>query len=302
MPSDSNYGAVQGAQPLEYVEETNFGQTPTDPSMSWIGAVNTWSVTDGVESSTVRYLPANGSTNKLEKLQNVKVSEAISAEATYHPQDLSFLKYWLGGAGSLSDDITPISVGEIDEENGQYRTITGMVGEEMTLTIEEDSVAEVTGFFIGANAGDWSSTDYVGAGSHATEDTTEPFTYNDLGNVTLGGSALGDAIESLVVTVSNDLTVVKDPDSSLDSHIVAIVPTSREITTELTLTYDDMSMAKTVRDYTKQDLAFDFPDSGTPKTWTVADTAFPEMPYEFSPEDLIGDTLTSDPCTDVSYS
>lgn len=300
MPSASSYGTVQGAQPVEYVEETSFGATPSDPAMQWIGAVNSWAVTDSVESQTVRYLPGEGTSNKLETLQNVKVSEMVSVEGTYFPQDLSFLQYWLGGNGSLSDDLTSISVGEIDEDNTEYRVITGLVGEEMTLTIEEDSVAEVEFTMLGADAGDWNATDYIDAGSHATADTTTPLSYDDLGSVQLGGSALGDAIESLALTVSNDLTVVKDPDSSLDSHIVAIVPTTRTISVELSLTYDDFSMADTVRSYAAQDLTFNFGPSS--ESWTVSDVQFPEFPYELTPEDLVADSVASDPCNNLSFS
>jgi hypothetical protein len=294
MPGDT---VVQGAQPVEYVEETSFATDETDPAMNWFGLVDTWTVTQGVEAETVRYLPGSGSSEKLETLQNVKVSEAYTVEASIMPQDLSILKYFTGANGGTSDSLTPIQAGEQDEDNGEYRRIKGMVGEEMVLTIEEDSVATLETTFLAADANNWSGSDYVGAGSHATEDTSTPLTYDDLGSVNLGGSSLGDAVESLTLTVSNDLEVVKDPDATPQSHIAAIAPTSREITVELALTYDDFSMAQDVRNYNAQDLTFTFQDS-----FTVSDTKYPEFPYEMGPDDLVGDTVASDPATNLAWS
>lgn len=289
---------VKGAQPVEYVEESSFGQDEADASWQWFGLVTAWSVEQGVEAETVRYLPEAGSSSKLETLQNVKVGEAYSVEATIAPQGFDVFQYFTGSAGGTSDDITPIQLGEQDEDNGEFRRIKGAVGEELSYTIEEDSVAEMTASFIAADANDWASSDYVGAGSHASEDTSEPHKYPDLGNVNLGGSSLSDAIESITVTISNNLEVVKDPDAAPDSNIAAIVPTSRDITVELALTYDDFSMAQDVRSYTAQDLTFDVDAT----SFTINDTKYPDFPYEMGPEDLVGDSVSSDPATGISWS
>lgn len=295
---------VPGAQPVEYLEETNFATEVDEGDYLWFGLVNSWNVTQGVEAETVRYLPDDSSSNKLETLQNVKVSEAFEAELTYNPQDLTLLQYFTGAVGSTSDDLNSLQVGEQDETNGEYRRLLGCVGEEFTLEISEDSVAEATASFISADATNWSATDYTAdvdsdgtSGTHATEDTSEPFTYGDLGNLQLGGTDLPDAVETLTLTISNDLEIVKDPNAARDSNIAALVPTSREISVELALTYDDMSMAQTVRNYTPQDLNFDLDTT----TFTVSNVAFPEFPYEMSPTDLIGDTVTSDPAEGLSW-
>ena len=290
---------IQGAQPVEYVEESTFAQAPTDPSMSWVGLVTEAAVTVTPVEEVVRYLPDNDDAVDLQTLTAEKVSEMYNVELTYHPQDEAFYPYFLGGDGTLESDLTSVAMGFQDTNNGEYQQLLGCVGEELEITIEEDSIAEVSASFLAASSdGDWDSTDYVASGSHATENTAEPYSYDDLGSVQWGGSSIGDAIESLTVTVSNDLTVVKDPDSNLDSHIDSIVPTSREITTELALTYDDMSMVDDIRSFTKDDLGFNFPTS---TSWTVNNVAFPEAPYTFGPEDLVGDSVSSVACDGLSY-
>jgi len=299
MPGDT---VVQGAQPIEYIEDTNFGSTSqgdTD-TWSWIGLVTSHSVSQETEASTFTYLPEAGISNKLEQKENVKVSEMFSGDETYHPQDFTFFQYFTGAVGGVSSTLTPLLLGEQNEEGSEYRRIAGVVGEELELTISEDSVSEVTASWMAADAEDWGSNDYIDSangGAHASQDTTDPFTYGDLSNVQLGGTDINGAIEELTLGVSNDLEVVKDPNSSFGTNVYAIEVTDRDITVDLTLTYDSMSLAQTVRNYNEQDLTFDFGG----KSWTVSEVQFPEFPYEMSPEDLVGDSISSDPCTNLTW-
>lgn len=293
---------IQGAQPVEYIEESTFATAEGATSTwNWFGIVNSWSATQGLETETVSYLPEAGASNKLEKKMNVATSEMWEGELTYHPQGFDLLQYFTGSVGGTADTPTTIQIGEMDENNGEYRRLLGCHGEEWSFSVEEDSVAECSASFTIADGEDWTTTDYVdttNGGSHAPEDATEPFSYDDLGNVTLGGASIDDAIEGIEFSVSNDLAIVKDPDAGRGSHIEAIVPTTREITVDLTLTYSSFNMASTVRSYTPQDLQFDVGST----TFTIQGVQFPEFPYEMSPEDLVGDTVSSDPCAGISWS
>lgn len=290
-------GVIQGAQPIEYISESDFGQPETDANWKWIGYVTSHSVSQEVEQSTFTYLPESGIDNKLEQKRNIKVSEAYSGDITYHPTDFDLLKFYTGQVGGTSSDIDPIQIGEQNEENGMYRRILGVVGEDWEMTISEDSVTECTASWMGTEAEDWSDTDYVGAGSHADTDDSDPFVYDDLSNVQLSGTDINGAIEELTLSVSNDLEIVKDPNSDFGTHIYAIEITDREVTVDLSLTYESFDMAQTVRNYERQDLTFDFAGF----SWTVEDVQFPEFPYEMTPEDLVGDSVSSDPCTNLTW-
>lgn len=289
---------VQGAQPIEYVEETAFGDPEVDAAWNWIGLVTSHSVSPEVEAETVTYLPPSGVDNKLEQKKNVKVSEGYSGDLTYHPQGgFDFLQLFTGADGTTSSEIPPWQLGEQVEEQGEYRRILGVVGDEWELNVSEDSIAEVSASWIAADAEDWSTTDYVGAGSHAAEDGTEPLTYDDLSNVQLGGTDINGAVEELTITVSNDLEVVKDPNSDFGTHVYAIEVTDREVSADLTLTYSDFNLAQTVRSYQPQDLTFTLGG----QDFTVPDVQFPEFPYEMSPEDLVGDSVSSDPASGLTW-
>ena len=297
MPGDN---VVRGAQPVEYGEETDFAtELPEDFDYQWFGLGTSWSPTQGVEQETIDYLPEYDAANKLSKKINVKHSEMWESDITHHPQnDFDLLRFWTGEIGGTSDDVPSIQVGHIDEDNDEFQRLLGGVGEEVTVSVDEDGTFEVDGSFIFADGTEWVVDDYVGAdGSHAAEDTTEPFKYADLANITYGGEPLDGAVESLEFSISNDIAVVKDPDAGRDTLIASLVPVDREITVDVTLTYSDFDMASKVRDYTPQDFEFDI--DGT--TFTISGVQFPELPFEMSPTDLISDSVSSDPAADIIW-
>ena len=297
MPGDN---VVRGAQPVEYGKETDFAtELPEDFDYEWFGLGTSWSPTQGVEQETIDYLPEYDAANKLSKKINVKHSEMWESDITYHPQnDFDFLQFWTGEIGGTSDDVPSIQVGHIDEDNDEFQRLLGGVGEEVTVSVDEDGTFEVDGSFIFADGTEWVVDDYVGTdGSHASEDTTEPFKYADLANITYAREPLDGAVESLEFSISNDIAVVKDPDAGRDTLIASLVPVDREITVDVTLTYSDFDMASKVRDYTPQDFEFDI--DGT--AFTISGVQFPELPFEMSPTDLISDSVSSDPAADIIW-
>ena len=296
---------LRSSQPVEYIEEDTFAtQDDGSSSWNWFGLGTSWSVTQGVESENISYLPEYGSTNKLSKRVNIKHSEMWEGEVTYHPQnDFEFLKFFSGSVGSVADDPPTIQVGEINEDADPetFQALLGGMGEEVTVSVDEDSTFEVSGSFIFADGTDWTDSDYVddqGDGAHAPENTTEPFAYKDLSNVQYGGTDLSGAIESMEFTISNEVAVVKDPTVSRESLIAALVPTDREITANVSLTYDSYDLAQEVRSYTAKDLTFDI---GT-TSFTISDVKFPEFSHELTPDDLVSDSIDSDPATNISWS
>lgn len=292
---------VLGAQPVEYVKEGTFATAEADASWNWFGIIDSWSAEQGVESESITYLPEYGASNKLEKRVNVKLREMYSADITYHPQTgFDFLQYFTGTVGGTSDDVPSLQVGEVNEsvDPDEFRRLLGGVGEEVTISVEEDGVAEVEGSFIFADAENWGTSDYIGTGSHASEDTTEPLSYDDLSNVQWGGSDMDGMVESVELTISNELAEVRDPNVSRGTQLAALIPVDREITVDVSFTYDSFDVLSDVRSYTKQDFTFDL---GT-TSFTVTDVQFPEAPYEYTADDLVSDSLSSDPASSISWS
>lgn len=290
---------IRGASPVEWIEESTFASAE-DGAFNWFGLGTSWSATEGVNSESITYLPEFGATNKLSKRVNIDHSEFWNGDVTYHPQNFDLLQYFTGADGGTGDDPSTIQIGEVNEDASSttFRQLLGGMGEEVTVSVDEDSTFEVSGSFIFADGEDWDTTDYVSAGSHAAEDTSEPHAYKHLSNVEYGGSSLEGAVESLEFTVSNDVAITKDPDEARDSLIASLTPVDREITASLSLTYDSYDLATEVRSYTAQDLTFDIGST----SFTISDVQFPEFSHELSPDDLVGDSIDSDPATDISWS
>lgn len=296
---------IQGAQPVEWApEDGSFadGTATESSSWNWFGIGTSWSVDQGVETESITYLPEFGASNKLEKRMNVAHREMWEGEVTYHPQNWDLLQYFTGNDGGTSDDVTTIQVGMVNEtpSTDEFARMLGGMGEEVTISGGEDETFEVSGSFIFADGEDFTTTDYVDStngGAHASEDTTEPFKWSDVANVQYGGSDISGAIESLELSISNDVAVVRDPDSSNDTLIVALVPVTREITVSMDITYDGFDMMQNVRAYQPEDLTFDI---GT-TSFTVTGVQFPEAPFEFTPEDLVSDSVDSDPASSLTW-
>lgn len=297
---------IAGAQPVEWVEETSFATEEADADYNWFGIATSWSVEQGVESESITYLPEYGASNKLDKRMNVAHREMYNGDITYHPQNFDLLQYWTGASGGVADDPTSLQIGEVNEsvDPEEFRRLLGGVGEEISISGSEDETWEVSGSLTFADAEDWATDDYIDAdsgdgtsGSHATEDTTEPLKWKDLSNVQYGGTALSGAVESLEISVSNDLAIVRDPDSSNSTLIDAIIPVDREITVDIDLTYEGFDMLSEVRSYQKKDLTFDLDTY----SFTVSGVQFPELPYEYSPDDLVSDSISSDPASELTW-
>jgi hypothetical protein len=298
MPGET---VIRGSQPVEWVSESSFATEESEASYNWFGIGTSWSVEQGVETESIPYLPEYNSDNKLEKRSNVKYREMYSGDVTYHPQNYDLFQYFTGADGSTSDSPGSVQVGEVNEDVDpeEFRRLLGGVGEELSLSVEEDSTAEVEGSFIFADSTDWSEDDYTGTGgSHATEDTTEPYTFDDLTNVQWGGTDMDGAIQAVTLTVSNELAEVRDANNSRPTQLSSIVPVDREITVEIDITYDSFDMLTDVRSYTAKDFTFTL--GGT--TFTVSDVKFPSLPYEYTADDLVADSLSSGPATGLSWS
>lgn len=390
---------VAGAQPVEYAEETSFAtELAEETEWQWFGIVDSWSAEQGVETESIAYLPEYGADNKLEKRVNVKLREMYSGDLTYHPQTgFDFLQYFTGEVGTTQDDVASLQIGEINESVNpeEFRRLMGGVGEEVTISVEEDGVVEVDGSFMFADAESWVDIDYVGdtgivaltstvtpetdssvgvqtdtvdtgevllydgsdtelarvnassteyiaadvggtdvagvrlvntdttvtaetisvngetdgsgansgtadvdsSGTHAVEDTTEPLSYDDLSNVKWGGNDMDGMIESVELTISNEIAEVRDPNVDRGTQLAALVPVDREITVSVDFTYENFDVLQDVRSYTPKD--FEFTIGNT--TFTITDVQFPSAPYEYTADDLVSDSLDSDPASSITW-
>ncbi len=294
--------ALIGNQVLEYVEEASEGQTPADPAMQWIGILNNVSLKLPQKYTTSRYLADNASTNKLGALINVKHSEEIELSFTVELQSLDFwAKYCLGSATGTADNLPSLSFGIIVDVAGtkHYALVKGAKCKEAKISIEEDGTLKLEATFRAMDFTGFSTTDYIGLGSHATANTAPPLKWKDISGVQWGAAPMdnyGCYVKGISINVSYDLKEVKDVGATTSTGIVTIVPVKREIKVGLVADFLNVDMVSNVRNGSKADLAI----TVGAQTITVKDVIFPEVDFELKPDDLIEYEFESLECTGIA--
>lgn len=294
--------ALVGNQVLEYVEETTEGQTPADPAMQWIALLNPVSLKLPQKYTTSRYLADNASDNKLGALVNVKHSEEIELSFTAELQSLDFwAKYCLGSAAGTVDSLPSLSFGIIIDVHGTkyYALVKGAKCKDAKISVEEDGTFKLEATFRAIDFSGFSTTDYIGSGSHATANTTPPLKWEDVSALKWNGNDFdnyGCYIKAFGINVSYDLKEVKDVAAATSTGIITIVPAKREIKISLTADFSSVDMVSQVRNGTKADLVATI----STKTVTVKDVIFPELDIELKPDDLIEYEFESLECTTIT--
>ncbi len=294
--------ALVGNQVLEYVEETTEGQTPANPAMQWIALLNPVSLKLPQKYTTTRYLADEASTNKLGAIVNVQHSEEIELSFTAEIQSLDFwAKYCLGSATGTADNLPSLSFGIIVDVNGTkyYALVKGAKCKDAKLSVEEDGTFKLEATFRGIDFSGFSTTDYIGTGSHASVNTANPLKWKDMSALTWGGNdfnSYGCYIRALEINTSYDLKEIKDVGAATSTGIVTIVPVKREIKVSLTADFSSLDMVNQIRNGNKADLAATI---GT-KTVTVKDVIFPEVGMELKPDDLVEQDFESLECTGIT--
>ncbi len=238
----------------------------------------------------------------------------------------------------LGDNIGSVAFSAGIENSGTSGTDTnfmvfwGCKCQEATLSIAEDENIKLTatyacGGVIGPTNEDYISTHtYVNGvntttvSNHAAQPSPmmDPLAYEAVQNLKYRTKAPCDAawsawanfdpVRSIEISVSNDLKLIKDvgaPDHLKKTRIVNAVILNREVTVTLEIDYNSFGLFTKVRDFNEFDIAFDIKYASC-ETYKKAariiltGIKFTEMPLELSPEDIIGDSMTSLPISGMS--
>lgn len=328
-----NPGSKQQAY-VEFVEEATFGTFPTAgtgvPAMKWFGAVTSFDDQSKIKTESKNYLAPASVTSRTSAVKNAKTGEEVGVSMDYMLQEghvLDTLCYFLGGNAAapttISDDLTSISIGHVNtvsnwDDAKRFTKFTGMVGEEITITIPEEGAVTAKTKWVGT--GKEYGAEYVGTelqGSHATDPCTAILNSSAVTEFKIRTSTVGsttatawasaplcrDAVGGIELKFTNKLGLPKDINTDTVTKIKAAVLLSRKATISLDLTYADITggsiadaiTLENIRSFTPFDIQFTFDDY----VYEYSRVRFPELPYKAGGEDLIGDKLTSLPIGDV---
>lgn len=281
---------------FEYVEETSFATFPTNPAMQAVeGDVEPVSVEETREIETLPYLAEQGASNKAEALENVETTESIGIDVDFVPTALpAFVQYALGGTTGTADSLSSLALGFIDEGAGEYKEVTGAKCESAELTLPVEAPADVSMSFVAADASDWTTSDYVGTGSHASKPAGSGIAGQSVTSVQIdtgaGYADIVDYVEELVISIEHTLGIAKDLNSTNRTAIEAAELVRRDVTLEVTATLDDPSLFDDLRSTIN---GIQFTVGGS--TWTLSTLDFPDIPKELTAEDLLAESFESAP-------
>lgn len=212
----------------EYVPETSLGMIPTNPIMrTFYGDITKIVLTSGAEYDEYDILSTR--TDRLCCGVAVKTVEKMhTVDIHIKPATLGLLPYALNAADTTSysgpgTSIHPVSIGL--KVGNKYAVIKGCVLKSINFDFKDPKkVADCVMKFQGISKTSWSTTDYIGSGSHAGVSTAQPFKLEDITDVLYDGASStekGFIFESLSFGVNNQVDPVLSTSATVDSKIVA---------------------------------------------------------------------------------
>jgi hypothetical protein len=322
------HGQYLGA--VEAVMESTYGTTPTNPVMEWLGYVQSAKNGQKLLTEDIKYLKSSSATTgRPDSHKNVQTGEEVQLDIEYIPQVGNM--FVLGTtcpslfSGAFCNNVTApytpedtipsYSIGVIDKWTDastggkEFMLYKGMMVQDFTFSVEVGTACRCNATLVGKELSP-SDTTYVGSGTHASELNAAPLGASHISAVQMrstGGTwaAMQDILNGIEIKMSNKIDFAKDLNSTATSKINAAVLTSRDITVSLDVDYYDFTDAPTpnktyfalddIIAFQSYDLSF-LVECGTTDLYiSLTGMKFPELPFDYSLEGIMGDKLTSLP-------
>ncbi|MCK5012710.1 MAG: hypothetical protein KAS66_02735 [Candidatus Omnitrophica bacterium] len=282
---------------VEFVEETAFDTFPTDPTMlGWGGYANPAKIKKTAIFEDFHYLKAADATNQLQATQSNIVSEAFEITIENRPTDFSMLPYMLCAATAstyaIGDNIFDVAIGSV--VNGEYETFNGGCFNKYELVIEEDKAAveTITGMF--ASSSGVGSSDYMGAGAHAADPSGSVLGWSGITSMLYDASALSVVnahVDSLKFGIEYDVKPVRDLSATNTSKIAGWAFGPRNISLELGMSIDDMTLGTELLAGAAHTLAF----TALTKAFTFSNVKWKgDWEENLAKDDIVGMSLKAD--------
>lgn len=283
---------------VEYVDESTMGETPTNPTMvAFPGEFMEAEIKSAPEVDSYKILKGPTDTDPLSCGKTVKTGETHEITITLRASALTWLPYALMGTttstyapGKVSH---PISIGLMAGD--EYCVMSGCVLKSVSFDIPDMKTANtLTLTYMCKDKSDWSGTDYIGTGSHATAPTATPYKMDDLSSVLYDSSAPSASnilIESLKFAIDYNVEGVTDLAETAPSKIGEYAFLGRSIKLDLSITMMGMSVHDDV--VSASDHTYEF--TLDTKAFTFSSIKWTNAPSTgLKPGSKVGMSLTSD--------
>jgi hypothetical protein len=282
----------------EFVDEETMGTTPTNPEMqAFPGELIDIDIQSGAEFDSYKILKGASDTDPLSCGKSVKTGETHQVTITVKVSALTWLPYALLAANTTTyaPGIVPHYVSIGIKSGNDYCVLKGSILESAVFDIPDMKTSgTLTLIYICQDRSDWSGTDYIGTGSHATAPSDDAYTMGDLSSVLYDSSAPSAAdvlIESVKFSIENDIEPVTDLSETAPSKIGDYAFLSRSIQLDISMTMMAMGAHDDLLGSSDHTFAFTL-DS---KTLTFSAIKWTNAPsVKAGPATKVGMSLTSD--------
>ena len=301
---------ITGVKYVEYIAEDRndsgtWGVIPTNPALVWLGLVNEFIPPHKELYEESWYTGDSAETHTLELQRNTNVGTELTASLKYAMQNWDFIKYIAGDTAGLSDTVDSISVvAFLDNVTGdKWTVLKGGMLQKWALTIPESGIATVDVDLMFGDVDSLTATDPKQSGSHASELSTAPFTWEGVTELYMDdtetpSTSFLDIVGDIGITITNDVEMPKGVDSTYTTKGIGVIVKKRTLEVSLDLVYTSPNIATFqgyVTGHDKLNLSFKL---GSRKV-VIKGLKFPEWVAELKPSELVGQTVTG--ITDLPY-
>lgn len=260
---------------VQYVEETTFGTTPTNPT--FINAGGVMSINDSTEITAKRYRVLGSE----DIYRGLKCGELYSFEITYNPSTTALIRYGTeiagGGSGSIDKSLTILTSFKINNVEN-FLVFRGCKTDKIEIEVTNDDMV-VTQNFICKDI----STPASAHGLGASTVFAAAFSGTPLCSVDTGANPL--TINSLTYdTVRFNISWNRNLDARQvigTGQVIFIVPTVRDIDVAFDILLKDTVTWADVKTLTARTASFVINSTG-PKTISMTNLSLEKLDFELS--------------------
>ena len=219
----------------QYVEEATYGTFPTNPTMSWIGAVDNFDPKADMQSIMVPQVGA-------EDLKYIlKGAEVYTMDLEFGLQTSTFVKYGIssqgGGAGTIDKSLSVLFSAKLNAVEN-YVQVLGSRISSFSISSQTGQLTKAKCQLQAKAIPVPSSSSPIGSGSFATDPATNPWTFYDGGAnpVTIG--AVNPDVREFSVTFERNLERLHVLGQSQQKFLP---PKQRRITGSFMIVWEDVN-------------------------------------------------------------
>ncbi len=219
----------------QYVEEATYGTFPTNPTMSWIGAVDNFDPKADMQSIMVPQVGA-------EDLKYIlKGAEVYTMDLEFGLQTSTFVKYGIssqgGGAGTIDKSLSVLFSAKLNAVEN-YVQVLGSRISSFSISSQTGQLTKAKCQLQAKAIPVPSSSSPIGSGSFATDPATNPWTFYDGGAnpVTIG--AVNTDVREFSVTFERNLERLHVLGQSQQKFLP---PKQRRITGSFMIVWEDVN-------------------------------------------------------------